>query len=202
MKLCLALLVTGLLFSASVAHGLPTTVHFSGTISSVDDPEALAGTGIEVGSPFSGSYTSVDTGGPRVNAPPEVMILPTPGTFHLEIGSFVYDATFIYVIVGSEGLGLPDGTVVWEPLSYHAFADERVGLEAGIGFLDEPPVEATPAAALLPRSLAGWDRALIGIFGADPPYSLATGTVTHVPEPSCIALLVLLAAAVGTRSRW
>jgi len=57
-SMILGLLAVGLLAGPMAADAVPVTYHFSGEISAIEDPTgALAGTGLELGTPFVGSVT-------------------------------------------------------------------------------------------------------------------------------------------------
>jgi len=208
--------LSGLVLALSLgisARATPITTHFSGTITSVPDADALVGTGIAIGTPFQGQFTvdPVGWGGPFPDSTGAQLFhafAPQggPGSFHAQIAGLTFDTTFLYVVTSEPGTA--PGTVVFVPLTYHPAGVQGDVFEAAVGFEDDPPARPAPTALDVPTSLAGWDQTSFVLFGPAPPggpsggHVIAFGALTMVPEPGALALLALaLAAAVRRRGQ-
>jgi hypothetical protein len=167
-------------FSLSLAASAePVTVEFSGLIDEVTDPFFELPEGIELGAPFSGSFTiDPNTIGSTPVAAPFVWDHTGSGIGPLEV-----DVVRI-------GDGVPDLGDFWSLAISNLFALPNDTLYVAISLQDSTATRITDASSFfINTSLAGWDNPDIGILIVDssatpfPRRLLALGTMTSLPEP-------------------
>jgi len=199
-----------LALGAAHAHGAIITWEFAGEVTAVNDSQGTLGGRVQVGDPFSGTYTFDST-------------MPDDLPEDLRYGVYDSGASGVAAAVGGLTIvtsGTNSGITIGDNYGYVTQKDKlsivaglfesdgvRI-LEFGITVLDETgSVFSSDVLPLAPPSLASFSSRFFSIQGAavNPPgtgdFSFG-GTISSLtPEPSSLALLALAASRmIGRRA--
>jgi hypothetical protein len=216
----LVLLVVGAAFAAlpaSSSAGAPVTVEFSGTITLVQDETPILDGSVQIGTPFSGSF-SYDSGAVDQNPDPTLgtyLFTTAPAAFRIEVGNYVFEAPssapdlaiFIENSGARDGFAIGGGTpiTISGPLdpAFEGFLEQ----ETTVGFgLSAPPPGPLGSDALPTSAPAVFDWTTRTILieaspGPSPIFSIQGSVTTIVPEPSTAYLLFVALSGMAALAR-
>jgi hypothetical protein len=216
----LILLVAGAAFAAlpaSSSAGAPVTVEFSGNVTLVQDETPILDGSVQVGTPFSGSFT-YDSQAVDQNPDPTLglyLFTSPPAAFRIAVGNYVFEAPssapdlamFIENSGARDGFAIGGGTPIsisgpLDPV-FEAFLEQETTV--GFGLSAPPPGPLTGDG--LPTSapaVSDWTTRLIRIEaspGPSPIFSIQGTVTTIVPEPSTACLLLVALSGMAGLAR-
>lgn len=221
MRVSLLTALVGSLTALAVtsAAAASVTVVFDGTVTRVIDMEGLLDGSVQVGSPFSGSFTYPTTG---IDLEPSPTVgvydfTSPPAALRMQVGAYTFDTPTgepglgLVVVNGTSGdrfhFGARSPIMISGPIMDPA---TRALLEtiSVVGFTLEFPLPGPFSSDELPTSalsLSGWStsRVLIDATtpgGAAPVLAIEGQVTTVVPEPGTLHLLAAALLLLGVRT--